>query len=521
MPNVIDYFSQLDDDFKKFGNYDPVAKEYTTGITVDFHQDCQNAKVNVDEILADLIITNTAEAERTDAEEEKNKRIESVLVHDYTPDPSRGSAFDPAATRAEKLDWVNKHLTMAQKIAVLSEVQAIESIVHGTNPYPDDVFKARKQKSDAKKDCLTNAETYKNDYTAFLNRVKEAIVAVEAQIKLYTDTNTRLLTDKSHKNVKDEDIKFDHQQVEENKEIIKQYTQQLNDLRALYGKGLSQANAFVTAINKALRDGKIFEKDEAKKEDKSEDKGSTSSVRSPYSSLSDRGKQASDSEQAKDLYQSFAAATSYNKFLMLTGLDAHNMLEIARNLAKVGDRKDLQEYCQKMIDSSFIKYNGNELEAFTITAPDGTTISFPAISKTKLKEGLLDHDAENLRQEFEKLKSKTSYTSLSVEDLEKIENYSNAILISSTLHEARWGKGKQITKGWLHLPGRKKNDHYDLANDVAGYMRPIQERKDKIFKDINKEVDKGIDSNDHIKYGQSTAVQNSQRKFNVRSFDER
>ena len=48
-------------------------------------------------------------------------------------------------------------------------------------------------------------------------------------------------------------------------------------------------------------------------------------------------------------------------------------------------------------------------------------------------------------------------------------------------------------------------------------MRPIQERKDSIFKAINKEVDKGIDSNDHIVYGRSTAVQNGQQKYNIRT----
>ena len=123
-------------------------------------------------------------------------------------------------------------------------------------------------------------------------------------------------------------------------------------------KLLTKLDAFKASIDKSLRDNKIFEKDEAKKEEKSEDKGSTYSVKSPYSSLSDRGKQAADSQEAKDLYQSFAAADTYNKFLMLTGLDSRNMLEIARNLSNVGDRKDLQEYCEKMIDSGLIEYDG-------------------------------------------------------------------------------------------------------------------------------------------------------------------
>ena len=73
----------------------------------------------------------------------------------------------------------------------------------------------------------------------------------------------------------------------------------------------------------------------------------------------------------------------------------------------------------------------------------------------------------------------------------------------------------------MHLPGRKKDPYYDLAVDVATFMRPLQERKDKIFKDINKEVDKGINSADHMKYGPSTAVQHGQRKYEVRTFDER
>ena len=519
--NITNYFTSLKGRFDRFGTYDSTTKTFTEGLPVTFHEDCQKAKVNVDEILADLIITDTAAADRTDAEEEKNARIESVLIRNYTPLPSRGAAFNPAASRAEKLEWVKKHLDLGEKIAVLAEVQAIENIVTGANPYPSDVFKARKQKSDAQKECITNAETYKADYKAFLNSVKEAIAAVETKIKDLTNAKTTILATKSYKNANNQSITYNHEEVEKANERIQKYTEQLNALIALYNEGILREKAFIAAMDKALRDGKIFEKDETKKEDKSEDKGSTSSVKSPYSSLSDRGKQASDSEQAKDLYQSFAAADAKSKFLMLTGLDAHNMLEIARNLAKVGDRKDLQEYCQKCLDSNYIKYDGTTLAGFTITTADGKTITLPALTKAKLIEGLLDYDAENIRKEFELL-SQTKLTNLSVEDLEKIENYSNALLISSTLSESRWGKGKQITKGWLHLPGRKKNDHYDLANDVATFMKPIHARKDKIFKDINKEVNKGIDSNDHIVYGRNTAVSSGKGKYELRTdFDDR
>jgi len=512
--------TDFQDEFKKFGTYDPARKEYTDGDAFDFNAECKGAKVDVDEILADLIITDRDPADRTDAEEEKNTRIESVLTRNYTP--RTGGAFNPSVSRAEKLDWVKKHLTMAQKIAVLAEVQAFESIVDGTNPYPDDVFKARKQRSDAKKDCIIKSKKLKDNYEDFLARLKAKIEQDEASIssknKEITDLSKGVAGEKTAAVVTPEA----KARITELQAQIAAIKTELDALRTLYGQAHSQLDIFESSIDKSLRDSKIFEKDEAKKDDKSEDKSSTGSVRSPYSSLSDRGKQASDSEEAKDLYQSFAAADSYSKFLMLTGLDAHNMLEIARNLAKVGDRKDLQEYCQNMIDSNFIKYDsaGTTLEKVTITLPDGTTINFPDLSKTKLREGLLAYDAEAIRKEFEKFRN-IKLKDLSVEDLEKIENYSNALLISSTLQEAKWGKGKQITKGWLHLPGRKKNENYDLANDVAAFMRPIQERKDKIFKDINKEVDKGIDSNDHIKYGQNTAVEHSKRKFNVRTFEGR
>ena len=510
--------TDFQNEFKLFGDYDPATEEYTNGAAYKFNEACKNAKVNVDEILADLIITSTPEADRTDAEVEKNTRIEDLLANNFTP--AGGSAFSATASRAEKLDWIKKHLTMAEKIAVLSEVQALESIVDGTNPYPDDVFKARKQRSDAKKDCIINSKKLKDRYADFLTRLKAKIDQDEASIssknKEITELSKGIAGEKTEAKVTPQA----EARITELKDQINTIKTELEALRSLYGQASAQLDAFETSIDKSLRDNKIFEKDEAKKEDKSEDKVSTSSVRSPYSSLSDRGKQASDSQEAKDLYQSFAAADTYSKFLMLTGLDSHNMLEIARNLSNVGDRKDLQEYCQKMLDSNLIKYDNATLSGFSITTPDGTTITFPDLSKTKLREGLLDHDADTIRKEFEKFHN-ISLKNISVKDLEKLQNYSNAILVSSILQEARWGKGKQITKGWLHLPGRKKNDHYDLANDVSAFMRPIHERKDRIFKEINKEVDKGIDSNDHIKYGQNTAVQHSQRKFNVRSFGER
>jgi flagellar biosynthesis chaperone FliJ len=511
--------SDFRNEFKRFGTYDPGSEKYTDGAAYKFDQACQHAKVDVDEILADLIITSKEVADRTDAEIEKNNRIESLLIRDYTP--SSGTAFNTSATRDEKLDWVKKHLTLDQKIMVLSEVQALESIVDGTNPYPDDVFKARKQRSDAKKDCSKNAEKLKERYQDFLTRldakIKEDASAIDSKNKAIDELAKGVAGKETEAKVTTEAAA----RIKQLQDQIAVIQKELNALRSLRDKASAQVDIFIASIDNSLRENKIFEKDEKKDDDKTGDKPSGSSIKSPYSSLSDRGKQASDSQEAKDLYQSFAAADKKSKFLMLTGLDARNMLEIARNLANVGDRKDLQEYCKKLLDSeNYITYNGTTLDGFTITTSDGRTIDFPALSKAKLKEGLLEYDADQIGKLFEAL-NVIKLKDLSVENLAKLQNYSNALLISTTLQEAKWGKGKQITKGWLHLPGRKKDPYYDLAVDVATFMRPLQERKDKIFKDINKEVDKGIDSNDHIKYGQNTAVQHGQRKYNVRTFDER
>ena len=99
--------SDFRNEFKRFGTYDPGSEKYTDGAAYKFDQACQHAKVDVDEILADLIITSKEVADRTDAEIEKNNRIESLLVRDYTP--SSGTAFNTSATRDEKLDWVKKN----------------------------------------------------------------------------------------------------------------------------------------------------------------------------------------------------------------------------------------------------------------------------------------------------------------------------------------------------------------------------------------------------------------------------
>lgn len=510
--------SDFQKEFKLFGSYDKSTETYTDGAAFKFNEACKKAKVDVDEILADLIITSKPEADRTDAEVEKNTRIEAILVRNFAP--SGGPAFNTGDSRADKLAWVKKHLTMAQKIAVLSEVQALESIVDGTNPYPDDVFKARKQRSDAKKDCITNGKKLKERYENFLARLKERIEQDEASISAKNKEITDLAKGVAGKEVEAKVTQEAKDRIAELQNQIEVIKKELNSLRTLYGKAYAQLDAFEASIDQSLRDNKIFEKDEAKKEDSTESKESGPSVKSPYSSLSDRGKQAADSQEAKDLYQSFAAADTYNKFLMLTGLDSRNMLEIARNLSNVGDRKDLQEYCEKMIDSGLIELDGSGfLEGFDVTI-GGQTFTFDQISKSTLKNGLSDAQINRIKSFYERIHS-LKLQDLSVEDLAKIQNYSNALLVSTTLQEAKWGMGKQITKGFFKLAGRKKDPGYDLATDVASFLRPLNERKDKIFKDINKEVDKGIDSADHMKYGPSTAVQRGQRKFNVRTFNDR
>jgi len=510
--------SDFQKEFKLFGSYDKSTETYTDGAAFKFNEACKKAKVDVDEILANLIITDTKASKRTDAEVEKNTRIEALLVRNFTP--STGSAFNPAASRKAKLDWVKKHLTMAEKIAVLSEVQALESIVDGTNPYPDDVFKARKQRSDAKKDCIINSKKLKDRYADFLTRLKAQIDQDEAAISAKNKEITELSKGVAGKEVEAKVTPEAAARIKDLQDQIKVIEKELNALRNLYGKASAQLDAFEASIDQSLRDNKIFEKDETKKDDKSEEKDSTSSVKSPYSSLSDRGKQAADSQEAKDLYQSFAAANTYNKFLMLTGLDSHNMLEIARNLSNVGDRKDLQEYCEKMIDSGLIEFDKpGFLAGFKVTV-GGQKFEFDPLSSSTLKNGLSDAQINRIKSFYERIHS-LRLQDLSVQDLANIQNYSNALLVSITLQEAKWGMGKQITKGFFKLAGRKKDPGYDLATDVASFLRPLNERKDKIFKDINKEVDKGIDSADHMKYGPSTAVQRGQRKFNVRTFNDR
>ena len=508
--------SDFKKEFELFGTYDPSTEQYTSGAAFKFDQACQHAKVDVDEILADLIITKTPEADRKDSEKERNTRIEAVLVRNFVP--STGSAFNPGDTREQKVAWVKQHLTMAQKIAVLSEVQALEGIVGEPNSYPDDVFKARKQKSDAKKECIKNADKLKEKYQDFLARLNAKIKEDENAIFAKNQEINELSKGVAGKETEAKVTPEAAARINELKEQIKVIQKELNSLRTLYGEAAAQSDIFIASVEHSLRDNKLFEKDEKKEDDKSTEKSSGSSIKSPYSSLSDRGKQAADSEEAHDLYQSFSSADTYSKFLMLTGLDSKNMLEIARNISNVGERKDLQEYCEKIIDSGLIELSGaGFLQGFSVTI-GSQTFSFDPISKSTLKNGLSESQINKIKSFYERVRS-LSLKELSVEDLARIQNYSNALLVSSTLQEAKWSAGKQVIKGWLHLPGRKKDPHYDLATDIATFMRPLCERKDQVFKAINKEVDKGIEDADNIKYGPNTAVQHGQRKFQVRSFD--
>ena len=103
--------SDFQKEFKLFGSYDKSTETYTDGAAFKFNEACKKAKVDVDEILADLIITSKPEADRTDAEVEKNTRIEAILVRNFAP--SGGPAFNTGDSRADKLAWVKKHLTMA------------------------------------------------------------------------------------------------------------------------------------------------------------------------------------------------------------------------------------------------------------------------------------------------------------------------------------------------------------------------------------------------------------------------
>ena len=485
-----------------------IVYNFEGGAAQNFAVACRRAKVDVDDILAGLIIVDDSRG-LTVPETEKKDRMEDYLG-------SLGIGFDPTKSRTEKIDCVMKNLSMAQKIAVLSEVQALESLVEGSNPYPQDVYKLRKQKSDAKKACIAKGRALQKKYAEFLEKLDSTISSKKAKIVSLNEEITRLSAGVAAENAPAKVTTEAAARITSLQASVEAAKKELSKLISLQSRAAGQAEQFYDAIDASLRDNKLFEEDKAKEEDKkSSSTPAGGSISSPYSSLSERGKQASDSEEARDLYQSFASADTHNKFLMITGLDAHNMMEIARNLDKVGDRKDLQEYCEKLIDSKLLK----DLEAFDLTI-DGETYHLPGLSKAKLKEGLLEYDIDKIKGLYEVLHT-LKLQDIKPADLKKLQNYSNGLLISTVLQEAKWGLGKQITKGFLKFPGRKKTSNYDLGNDVASFMRPLCERKDRIFKEINKEVDKGIDTADHTKYGPSTAVQHGKRKFQVRTFDER
>ena len=522
--------TELQEELKKFIVTDSDGKYVEDGeILKEYKALCEKAKPKMEDILAALIIADPNDIKKSDDAMERNARIESWLhdKHEHNVGRVRVEAGNPAtrqnfprgASTAVKREWVKMHLGFDEMITVLTEVQALESLAGKNLNYADDIDKAKK-KTDYKKRSFERAEQLKSDYQAYISKLEAAIAKVETNIA----NNRKLALDASQPKNK-------AGQTENSKDLYDKITAEIeNDqkllvqLQTLLKNARNNLYKFSDQIDDIQRESNLSAKSEDKKEAVAEKNSSTPSVKSPYSSLSDRGKQAADSEMAKDVYQSFAAADPHNKFMMITGPDAHNMLEIARNLSKVGDRQDLQEYCKELLDSSSLNYEGDEnnpqLKGFRITLANGGEISFDDINKSDLINGLSKDQVEKIQKLFERLHT-INKQNLTVTDLEKLQNYANALLISTTLQEAKWGLGKQITKGFFKISGRKKTPNYDLGNNIASFLKPFCERKDKIFKEINTQVDKGVSYEDHEKYGPSATLKQNERPIVLRTHDER
>ena len=520
--------ADLETKFKKFiivntdGEYESDGK-----FLQDFEALCQKAKPKMEDILAELIIPDEV---KNDDDVERKARIESWLMTKHKRNvgevpfrvgqPQTSQVFQAGMTIERKREWVKMHLSFPEMITVLTEVQALESLTGKSAPnYADDIDKAKKGK-DFKKRVFEDAEYLISDYENFINEIDKEIASVKAELA----EQNKIALDAAQPKNKAGQTQNAKDLYDKAIEKISKLEEELKNLQTLREQAKINLKPFAHRIDDIQRNSKLSSKSEDKKEEKAEKKSSIPSVKSPYSSLSDRGKQAADSEMAKDLYQSFAAAGAYDKFMMITGPDAHNMLEIARNLSKVGDRQDLQEYCKSLL-GDYITYSGSgaasQLDDFDITLVGvADPIHFPSIKQSTLVNGLSEKEAEQIRQLFARLHT-INKQNLTVADLEKLQNYANALLISTTLQEAKWGLGKQITKGFFKIAGRKKTPNYDLGNDVSSFLKPLCERKDKIFKEINTQVDKGYDYEDFEQYGPSRAVRSGQRKMVVRTFDDR
>ena len=497
--------TELQEKLKKFIVTDSDGKYVDDGeILKEYKALCEKAKPKMEDILAALIIADLNDIKKSDDAMERNARIESWLhdKHEHNVGRVRVEAGNPAtrqnfprgASTAVKREWVKIHLGFDEMITVLTEVQALESLAGKNLNYADDIDKAKK-KTDYKKRSFERAEQLKSDYQAYISKLEAAIAKVETNIA----NNRKLALDASQP-------KNNAGQTENSKNLYDKITAEIeNDqklliqLQTLLKNARNNLYKFSDQIDDIQRESNLSAKSEDKKEVVAEKKSSTTSVKSPYSSLSDRG-------------------------MMITGPDAHNMLEIARNLSKVGDRQDLQEYCKELLDSSSLNYEGDEnnpqLKGFRITLASGGEISFDDINKSDLINGLSKDQVEKIQKLFERLHT-INKQNLTVTDLEKLQNYANALLISTTLQEAKWGAGKQIIKGFFKISGRKKTPNYDLGNNIASFLKPFCERKDKIFKEINTTVDKGVPYEDHEKYGPSATLKQSERPIVLRTHDER
>ncbi len=502
--------------FETLGKFDTSSGTYTSGTIVSFAEKCKKTKVDVDDILANLIIAkpDNEALGYTDSEVEKNKRFEEVLK---SFPMKRGQSFDSSASRDEKIAWVMKHLSTAEKIAVLSEVQAIESLSGNSNsefnPYPNKITKAKMSKGASKKDCINTSLDLKNNYKNLLLELKSKIAELEASI---ADKQKAVLeASRGNPGMYSEAVVLDStkEQIEKLNKAIEDMEKEVAELRQLYSDMETNLEVFNAAIDEILRANKIVETEETKETEKTEDKSSGQTIKSPYSSLSDRGKQAADSEEAKDLFQSFSDTDQVHQFLMITGPNAHNMMAIARNLSKVSERQQLQKYCEELINSSLLKTKkGSDkyIEAFTIKI-NGKVLNFPQLYKPDLVAGLQSGKIEELK-EFYTILNANGFKGLSAKQIDQLQNYSNALLLSTVLQESKWSIGGQIRTGLLNIK-RKNTPTFDLGKNVAAFTRPIGERKDSMFKQNNDAVDRGILSSDHVVHSQKTWVSSGHRQF--------
>ena len=456
-----------------------------------FEEKYSDFSVDLNRTLAGLIIPTEKEYEECP--------VYIKLKYDLFNEELKGMyPYYPAEEDSgARRDFVFKNSSLIEKAELISTVQSYIYIREARNPYLEDISLAFQERDFDIRNCREKAAFLLKEIDELEESYDENLKTCNKTIKEYTrhlKENSKVSTEKRN-DITDDVYKMTKVALEEEKARLAELTKAVELLRSAKPDFISRINDVVRRIPEV-------------KKRKESSRDSNKKIRRTYDSyLTIYEIRAADKLAATNLFDSFLNASSVNKFKMVTGIGAIDMLDMATTLPSVKDRSIYKDELIKLLDSPMMcnweKYP-DKIAGFDV----------PRLRISDLKKGWPESTGKKIQDFAWSMQICISEKKRFVtpEDWHNLEIFANGILIGCAIQECSWGLGGQIMRGWFSSRQRK-SQYSDLFRDINVITQRMYEIRDKILKDMLDAIDDGIDASDYIVYGEDTFLSFNSRPF--------